>query len=260
MWFIILFLMLIQATTAFAGAWTRDPGSCLVTPKIYAYQATKYWDAAGGEHDLASPYQKSEINIYGEYGLTKDNMLVIQTAYDNINDGSAVKSGLADSEIGIVQKIRSYDDAVVSLKGSLIVPSGYSTTSTPLIGYGEIGAEIGLLYGRSWLGGYIDSALGFRKYNGAPSDQLRGNALLGVEINKKIRLKNNLELIWGLGNGRTILVQEKVQTTDSQLLQLDLALEFDVNNRTTVTFGFNKALAGRNTGIGNSYYLGLNYK
>ena len=56
------------ASSAFAGAWTQDPGNGLFILNGLYYSADKLWDNSG--HKQSQPtYSKYELDPYLEYGL-----------------------------------------------------------------------------------------------------------------------------------------------------------------------------------------------
>lgn len=255
--FAIIFLF---AECAFAGAWVKKEGEHYISPAYYYYQSKDYYDKNGNKQPIGCTFKKSELNVYGEYGLKPKDTLTFQTAFDSLSCGPDSNSGLADVEVGVIHNLRTGEDDSFSLQAIAIAPTGYSIRDNPRLGYGRAGAQVNALYGKGLKNGFVDTLVGFRHYFGYPSDQVRLSALMGYDIAPRVQFLPFAEAEIGLGTGSTkALGQNKTLEPDYKLAQAGVSLKLQLGAGFSAAVGVAAPFWGRNTGGGYQYNAGIWY-
>jgi len=249
---LLLFFFMLSCS-AFGSPWGRERGSFFLAPQFYYYEADEYWDRNGSKKSLDDTFRKREFALYGEYGIDGRNTLTFRLPYQHLDSGKETESGLADLEVGLITSLKREGRGVVSSYLVLILPTGYSTDESLRLGYGRWGAEASLLGGYGGDSYFLEGGLGYRFYSGYPSDQIRGYGRVGLKAGR-FTFIDTLELHYGLNNGEERFVGNITLEPYYRLLQNDLNIVYRVNDGLAVSVGFVKALWGRNTGDGESFY------
>jgi hypothetical protein len=240
-----------------ASAWTRKQGEVFTNTQAYFYKAANYWD---GEHELQLldySYHKTEYDFYLEYGLNTDHTLVLQLPYARIVSNKET-DGVADIKLGLINNLSRSTADSFSWQISGLFTTGYQLSREPLLGTGYGAVELALLYGHTFDFGYIDTSLGYWKFTGKPSDQVRAALTFGQNLGQTFLLRYGLQSIIGQNNGDDLKVQDSVVNANLRLVEAELALEAKLDEQRTLIMGCKTALWGELTGQGTAYYLGLN--
>jgi len=251
-----IFLVLFWGT-AFGSPWGREKGELFIAPQVYYYTADTYWDRDGNEKDLEDTFRKWEIATYAEYGINGRDTLTLRVPYQYLDSGKSTTSGLSDVEVGWIRKLRQEGSSVISTRLLAIIPTGYSISEEPRLGYGRLGLEASILAGYGAESYFLEGGLGYRYYFGYPSDQVRGYGRLGLKGSWWMVMET-VDVQYGLNNGdRKELGGNITLEPYYRLIQNDLSLVLKLGSRAAVSIGFVKALWGRNTGNGESFYAQL---
>lgn len=249
-----------EAGLAVAGAWVKDKGELYLSPGFYYLQTDHYFDEKGTRRPAGCLFKKEELYINGEYGVSISNTITFRTAYDSLECGKDKVSGLSDIELGSIHNLKKGNTDSLSASGILILPSGYSLRDHPLPGYGRIGIQGSLLYGRGFRRGFIDISGGVRHYFGYPSDQIRFYCLLGLDILPMIQMLPFFDAQIGLGNGEKMDLGQDIQfEADYKLMQTGATIKLRVSNTMSVTGGVTLPVYVRNSGGGLQYNAGILY-
>jgi len=249
--FVLFFLLL--SGSALGSPWGQKKGDFFLAPQFYYYTADEYWDKDGNKKSLPDTFKKKEFALYGEYGLDGKNTLTFRVPYQHLESGGDTESGLADLEVGLITTLKREGRGVISSYFVFILPTGYSTDESLRLGYGRWGAELSLLGGYGGDFYFLEGGLGYRYYSGYPSDQIRGYGRVGLK-GERLTVVDTLELHYGLNNGEERFIGNITLEPYYRLLQNDLSVVYRVNDGLAVSVGFVKALWGRNTGDGKSFY------
>jgi len=249
----LFFLLLFASLEAFGSPWGRRGGELFLAPQFYYYTADKYWDESGNKVSLQDTFKKEEFALYGEYGLGGGKTLTFRLPYQHLKSGGSSESGLSDLEVGLIAPLARSGRSVLSANFLLIVPTGYPTDRELRLGYGRWGAEAGLLAGYGGDSFFLEGGAGYRYYSGYPSDQIRGYGRLGLKAGK-LTVMETLEVHYGLKNGEEKFIGNITLEPYYRLVQNDLSLVYRLNDKLSLSAGFVKALWGRNTGDGKSFY------
>lgn len=255
-----LFLLLLgNSSIGFTSAWVREEKEFFLSFTTYFQSANKYFDEKGSLRSLKCKFQKSEFQVYGEYGLDKKHTITFKLPYDILKCGSDRTTDIGDLELGIIRNLRRGESNSLSAYGNLLIPTGYSINQSPRIGYGRFAFETGVLYGLSGKWGYFDSGIGFRYYLGYPSSQLRSYVGGGVNITRNIQLLTFVDVIIGLGDGKRKVLGENIfLEPDYKLVQLNIASKISYGKISLVP-GYQRVLYGKNTGVAHGFFLSIWY-
>lgn len=241
----------------FASAWVRKEGEFFLSITSYHQSAKKYFDKDGNRKPIGCTFRKDEIQVYGEYGVDEKHTLTFKLPYDWLKCGPKETTGFGDLEVGLVRNISKGKNYSFSAYGNAVIPTGYSITDDPRIGYGRPAFEGGILYGFSGSWGFFDSGIGYRYYFGYPSSYLRAYGGGGINISENIQLLTFLDAQIGLGDGRSKYIGRNIfLEPDYKLLQIYVAPKINYGKLSIVP-GYNKVLYGRNTGDAQGFFFGL---
>jgi hypothetical protein len=252
-----VFLFILFPALSFASAWVKEEGQFFLSPSFNYYRANDFYDKEGNKLPMGCTFEKREVQLYGEYGLTKKTTITFKLPYDELKCGTNSNSGFGDLDLGLIRQIKKGKDYSFSFYGNAIVPTGYSIKDNPRLGYGRLGVEGGLLYGRSGKFGFFDSGVGYRYYFGYPSSQIRSYATAGINLTKNIQFLTTLDLQIGLGDGKRKQIGNNVLLEpDYKLAQVYVGPRIMLGNISLVAT-YQQVFFGRNTGAGKGFNLSL---
>ena len=254
--------------TAHAGAWTLPKGSGQVILTNLYYWAQDEFSKSGNRHGFSNDgeFTKYEFNPYIEYGLRDDLTLVLNTfvrrvSFTNEFSGE-VNFGLADPELALRYRLSPPDAQTIwavqaALKFPVAVPH-----DTPPLGNEQTDAEARLLVGRGfnifgrWA--YWDVEVAYRFRDEAPADEIKLDLTLGVSLTDDWLVIGQFFATRGLRNGETIQVQgNPTLDTNYDLYKAQLSVVYQLTKSTRIQVGYQRDLAGRNTGAGQATLLSL---
>jgi len=263
--------MTAGAGSAHAGAWTLPKGSGQVIVTNLYYWAHDQFSKAGNRHGFSDDgeFTKYEFNPYIEYGLRDDLTLVLNTFVRRVafsNDFSTdTNFGFADPELALRYRLSSPDSptvwaAQVGLKFPVAVPDG-----NPPLGNAQTDVEARLLVGRGfsifgrWA--YWDVEVAYRFRDGAPADEIKLDLTLGVSLTDRWLVIGQFFGTHGLRNGSDIEIPDN-PTIDPNydLYKAQLSVVYTLTQSWRLQLGYQRDLAGRNTGAGQAALLGVWYR
>ncbi len=258
-WLLILLLPL----QLFSGAFVQEKGKSFLSLQFWTYNTRSYWDREGKKRNAHNHFVKREINTYYEYGLAKRWTLTAKVLYDWIWQSVDPKKtvGFVDPEFGLRHLLWSKKDRrFLSVEGTLIVPAG--TDKKAVLRYGKFGFQGTVLYAgnfkikEKW--GFYVGEIGYRWYQGFPSDQIRANLGAGFDFTKKFQVIVAYFLEYGVFNGKKQVFSEVIQNDPNyRLLKGTLTLVYRLSEKTSLTAGYYRHVWGQNTGTGQGFYGGL---
>ncbi|UNE62160.1 hypothetical protein [Xanthomonas oryzae] len=278
-------LLVALPGTALAGAWTQPQGDTLVIVKALHSDGTGWFDDAHhrGAFGNNGRSRQDQLNVYLEHGVT-DNLTAIGNFYftevgfnnDEPVDGVPGRArrsttGFADQEIGLRYALPSASDDVwrSSVQALVSIPA-YGRSKTyhpnnpspdPALGLGDYGLELRYSRGRGYtLGnhnGYVDLGGAVRLRGSAASDEVRVDASTGLSLAPSWLLLGEINLIQGLGNGRSDAFISGESPADSgyvatgttyDLTKLQLSTLYTAPGGSQWQIGYQQPVMGRNTG------------
>mgnify|MGYP001810216807 CR=1 FL=1 len=252
---LLLICQAMPVASAWSEAWPRGDGRLFSASKAEYLQSDAYWDTDGKRHDLDDPFRKLSLEQYFDYGLTDKDTITAKFTYDVLDDGSQENSGFEDFELGYRRTLYQRDGWALSTGLKALIPSGYSRTALPQLGYSRFGLEPFMAAGVGWTthgqSGYAEAVMRYRWYTGYPSDQLRASIIIGQDLNRSLQLLLESELQWGLDNGSANQI-DATTTLDSyyRLCKITLYGRVPLTDKVSLLLsGFHSAW-GENTGVG----------
>ena len=195
-------------------AFIQKKGKSFFAPEYWTYRTAHFWNRKGVRENSGEVFNKKEINLYYEYGLTDKDTLVAKALYDWIDQSKQGKTiGFEDFEVAWKRALCQKKACIYSTQLWLIIPSG--PANKPALRYGRFGIQGDIMYGQSFKfkkdqNGFFDAGLGYRWYSGYPSDQIRGYMNLGFDLTEKFQLILSTYLEWGVYNGQAQMVEEVI--------------------------------------------------
>lgn len=231
--------------TAKASAWPLEKGrGQLILTQLYDSTDQSF----GPDDDAVYPvdFEKHEISVYGEYGLTPALTFVTRLAYQNVSleieSGADAARGLAASEVGLRQTLWRDERSVVSAQATVILPGAGENVTDIFFGDGETDFEARLLAGHSfsWRGrnGFAEAQAGYRLRGGDFANEQRLDLTLGYEVTDKL-------LVMGQG---FFLASDKSHglNRDYQSARGQLSAVYWLSDRRAVQIGGLATVAGEN--------------
>lgn len=246
-----------------AGAWTQAAGHGQIILTSSLYRTSTTFDSKGNlqNFDYAGKYSQFINSAYIECGLSKRNSLTLNVPGEMLefknNYGKMQGAGIGDVEVAWKRRLNPLESKWVLSSQFLVMFPGYSATQNPAPGNHQEDLEARLLLGR---GGSIakqhvfgDVEGAYRYRNGAPADQFRSDATVGIEFGHRLMAMGQAFAIKGLQNGQPIIANSNPNAqSDFDLYKVQPSLVLTLFRSTRLQGGWNDAFLGRNTGNGHS--------
>lgn len=184
--FALAWVLLAGAPAARAGAYTLSDGEAKVFVSGLASAGDHYYDRKGRLKARAR-LKKQDLQIFGEYGATGALTLFAATALERISVGGADRSrrsGVGRSEFGARLKLAESNGWIVSVQSSAVVAGAGKSQKLAVVGETDDQVDMRALVARSFTAferpAFVDVQAGYRTRSGAPADELRLDATLGI--------------------------------------------------------------------------------
>lgn len=257
----LLLLALIAYGDLFSTAFMRKEGEFFVSTEYWTYQTSRYWNKEGRKLPAHNKFVKKQFNYYMEYGVTPKDTITGKAMYDWISQTAhPYERGFEDFELTWRHQLKKTDDYIYSGEMLIIVPAG--PNNKPAIRYGRGAIQLSLLHGRTFKlfekYGFMDMGLGYRLYQGFPSDQVRGFWAIGYDFLKSFQAITLLTAEIGVFNGKQ-QVDFNIITQDPnyRLLKLHFVGRWRWNENISSTIGYYRHIWGQNTGTGGGWIAGF---
>ncbi|CAP57472.1 conserved hypothetical protein [Gluconacetobacter diazotrophicus PA1 5] len=252
-----------------ATAWVQRKGHGIV---IVQHDR---WDGTSGfanDHQLFRfPYggnsYVNQTNVYAEYGVT-DRLTVIgnfwlnEVGYKNIYSSQS-NFGFGDQEVGVRYKVRPLGFLPAPWVGAVQLLVGmptYNVNAAQRLGPGGESVEIRHAIGRPYrlLGrwSYIDMSGGIRFRTGQAAHELRFDATHGTTLWYGFTVMEEFSHIQSLNNGLVYNSGNPIGSTNYDLTKFRASLLKRLGP-VSIQAGYERDLAGRNTGAGGGPFVGL---
>lgn len=225
---------------------------------IYEYHTSHFWNQHGKRLPAFNDFKRRDYRILLEYGLTSVDTLGFEEGYaqvwEKINSNS-----------------RSFTDAELSWK-HLVCQNGSRQFITKIVGIVPImhAYKPGLTYGRFGLEvdglfldcftfrercGWYQLQLGYRYYQGFPSDQVRFECSAGYHITSRLQLIAASYLEYGVFNGKLHVAKNTLLLDPNyRLLKVEVQALVKIYRDLHGSVGYFQHLWGRNVGTGGGVY------
>ncbi len=192
MFFTIVCFASVFTQSALAGAWTQPKGKGLVIANVAHSSADQRFDEAGNKVSVRD-FEKTEVRVYAEYGLTDWATLIAQPEWRAKETGSEQGEevdGLGRVDAGVRVRLWQNDTSVFSVQASGRMPGASDRLAPANGGDTDWEADARLLYGRGFpvfgRHAFTDLQLGYRVRFGDPADELRLDLTTGIDVTPKI--------------------------------------------------------------------------
>jgi len=263
-------LLLLSASTCFAGAWTQQKGKLYDRLSLNYYFADHQFDDHGNRSDFSSDGKFTDMNIgnYIEYGIT-DKLTVINSLYykriEKEDDFEETRTwGVGDIDLGLKYKLAEGSWGVLSTQALVKIPEAYDRDDKLPLGNGQYDLEARILYGRSlWphVPGYCNFELGYRWRFADPSDELRYLLEFGMDFTKEFYGRIKLDGIYSMENGKHFDNSGNPTLANNfNLGKLDITLGYKIYKQWGLEAEYTPEIYGKNTASGATYTVALTYQ
>lgn len=168
--FISFLLTAFIVQTCYAD-WPVKKKRLQFVPGYSYYHSKSFFDKTGHITPLGdgNSYTSHYLSLFGMYGISDrlDFFANIPLANQRMRENGVLltKTGIADISVGLAYHFPSENlKRYFSLKGSFIIP-GYQNTTSPYLGYGEKGFQLGASYSLNLSDKfYFDGEANFTRY------------------------------------------------------------------------------------------------
>jgi hypothetical protein len=183
--------LLSGPSAALAGAWTLPEGTGQVIATATASTSTSIFDGAGAVTS-AQRYNKDELNILAEYGLTNQFTVIFQPGLQHVDIApptSAERTGLGYTDIGGRYQFLQSNEWVLSGQAVLQIPGTTDRSNPAAIGYTDVQFDIRALLGHSFMIGampaFIDLEVAQRQRGDGAPNEFRADGTFGVQVSPR---------------------------------------------------------------------------
>ncbi len=257
----ICLILILQSSFLEASAWVRKKGHGFIATGVTTYQTATYWNNQGVRTPANNFFQKQEFEVYIEHGLSDKTTITAKGWGAHIKETTVQhQSGFEDSELALIHEVFKGEKSVVSLRLLGIIPSG--NHSKPDLRYAEFGGELDIQYGRNFKinskNSFLDYSIGYRVYKSYPSDQIRSQITIGVELIDRFQILASSYLEYGVYNGWQTTGGNAILTNPNyRLIKCELLARFAFTKKVSVYGGYYKDVWGRNVGTNGGVRAGL---
>ncbi|MGA8164172.1 MAG: hypothetical protein WB791_03990 [Waddliaceae bacterium] len=232
----------------------------LVCATYWTYRSDDFWNAQGKRCEAFNDFKKYAYRLYSEYGITSKDALTARGGWAKVDESmNGREFGFEDIEISWKHRLRKTDSYVMTTELVGIIPAkkGYR----PGLRYGQWGGEVNLLATSGFSlwdrQGSYDLRLGYRIYEGFPSDQLRADANIHFLPLPRLKVSASGQLEYGVWNGKSRIDQSLfLLNPNYRLLKGKIEVEYCINRFCSIYAGYYRHLWGRNIGTRGGGYAG----
>jgi hypothetical protein len=266
--FACLVIAVAMAPQLRADAWTQEQGHGQIIFGASFFETAREYEADGNvaRFSYQGSFRQFQLNPYIEYGLTSRTTLVVNAfapflKFEN-QYGSQTSAGMGDIETAVRHRLNSTESPMpVSVQFTVLFPT-YPADRQPPPGNHQVDLESKLMIGR---GVHIAKRTAFwsmggayRFRSGAPADQWRSDATLGLDLTHRFTVMTQFFGITGLRNGSPLVVGGNPNAqSDFDLYKGQFSLVTRLGPHTRFQLGWNDTIAGRNTGRGQTVLVAL---
>ncbi len=241
-----------------ATAFLRDKCEKVIQMDYLNYRTKHFWNSSGKRCESFNDFQRNAVLGHVEYGLTSWCTLAADGSYETIHESLNGKTqGFGDVEASLKNYLWCKNGHLFSTEARVIIPVAERKTE---LRYGRWGGQASLLYSKKFqicgLPGWYDTKVGYRFYEGFPSDQVRAKAAVGLCLSDRFTVLTSGELQYGLFNGSTDPQNTILWNSNYRLFTGKVEGFFRVCGRAYLTVGGFRHLWGRNVGTGGGVFGG----
>lgn len=260
--------LLMLAEGAEAGTWPESRGHAQIIYSASWFQSTSEYGAKGqtSPYGAKGLFTQTQVMPYMEVGLTSKTTLSLNPCLSHLRyqDSYSQSSGggFGDVEISVRHELATTESKwLVAGQGTWKFPA-YSLTRNPAPGNHQQDFEGRFLAGRGAELGqrhvFLDMEVAYRYRAGAPADQVRTDATAGIDIFPRMTWMAQFFGITGMRNGSPVRPNSNPNAqSDFDLYKGQASVLIQVTRMNRVQLGWGNTIAGRNTGKGSTFVIGL---
>ncbi len=235
----------------------RDKGELSLVEAGGEYSTDHFWNKHGKKLPTFNDFKQTKISFSAEYGLTPKDTLGAYVFYvQNADRLNGKKRGVGDLELNWKRFLGCCGPYLFAMRILGIFPVGAKKRS---VSYGEYGAEIDLHCQRSFSFfdrcGWYELLAGYRFYKGAPSDQIRADAVVGYQLLSRLRIISGLYLEYGIFNGSKKFQGPVILLNNNyRLLKAQVQAVITIKPFLSGAVGYFQHIWGCNVGTGGGYF------
>lgn len=226
--------------------------------KYLSYDTDHFWDRCGKHQKTYSKCDLQEVEVELAYGLTACDTLGFKGGYGFIDEElDGTHCAFNDFEVSWNHLICNHETGKYGARIIGIIPS--ESSYLPCLRYGKYGVEGGLFYSQYTSicnkCTHVYGDVGYRWYEGFPSDQLRNKLGMTVCINSCFSLDINSQVEFGLFNGDSRLDQSVVlYNPNYRLWKGEVEGKFRIFRNIHLSVGYFQHFLGQNVGTGGGLF------
>lgn len=227
-------------------------GHLFLSGTYWNYHSHTFWNKNGKKRDAFNTFEKNEFSLYAAYGLTRCDTLWVNGGWARIEESlNGRVFGFSDIEIGWKHLLGRVKGHLLTAEIVGIVPA--ESEFKPGLRYGRFGGEANLLIGKGFclneLPGSYNVRLGYRVYEGFPSDQFRCDGAVHWKPFRCIRISAILGLEYGVFNGHSRVDQSFfLFNPNYRLLRGEIYTTLSLYKGASAFVGYRQHLWGENVG------------
>lgn len=266
--------MALGLQQADASAWNQAPGHGQIILTTSFYRTGSSFDQNGNSQPFGyvGDFRQLLTAAYGEIGLNRRDALIFNIPGEFLRFsnqyGASEAQSAGDVELAWKHRLSRLKSPLAWSAQVLVMFPAYSATINPAPGNHQQDIEARMLLGRGRELGkgskprpnfFWDIEAAYRYRSGAPADQFRGDATLGVDLpHAHLMLLGQLFTITSLQNGSPLsLTSNPNAQSDFDLYKVQPSLVVHLGKRTSMQGGWNTAFRGRNTGTGQTVIFAI---
>jgi len=264
-----LILILLPALTSpcFAGAWTQPEGVFYEKFSFNYYYADQMFNSS--RNRITTPnngrFKDRNLTNYFEIGITDRVTAITSLTYkwlhNDYEGGNFAARGLGDIDLAARVKLAEGRWGVASTQILVKIPGLYGSTDSLPLGNGQWDLEARLLYGRSFwplIPGYGNVEAGYRWRAGAPSNEWRYLAEVGMDFTKALYGRVKLDGTLSANNGSNMgSWGNPTATYNFDLGKLDMAVGYKIKPSWGIECAYIREVYGKNTSAGNTFTVAV---
>lgn len=263
----LLFLILLPAMLCAIGeephhttAYIGSPGDTAILLTYSTYTTQHFWNKDGKKLPTYNHFDSKSYLMYVECALNCCNSFTLNAGYSTVKESLNGKSrGAEDCELGWKHLLCAGATSALTAQVIAIIPVGDFKSS---VRYGKFGVQADLLYSDMFCllnrTGWYDLDIGYRAYQGFPSDRVIANAAVGYDITSCIQMIATGECDYGIYNGHAKSNFNNVLLNPNyRLVRAKIECVARVWSHALISLGVYKHLWGRNIGTGGGFFCGI---
>lgn len=226
----------------------------------YSYYITDhFWSGKGKKLPAYNHFIKHSVRSYSEFFFTDRDSVSLNGGYSAVKESINRNSqGIEDLELGWQHQFYQKNCSALSVKCTATVPVGPKKSC---IRYGKFACEAKILYSKAFqtslLPFWYDLDLGYKFYQGFPSDRINADAALGCRLFRDLFLILAARMEYSVNNGDSAKNLNNICFHPNQrLASLQAQLLYRLCSHITISLGGFQHVWGRNVGAGGGFYAG----